>query len=394
MVATAALPELSSADVARLARDRSPAARGDTATRVAQLFAGGGISAQAREIAVDILERLARDIEVQVRRAVSEQLKSCPFLPAAIARTLAHDVESVAVPMIRCSTVLDDAELIAIIRDGNPAKQIAVAERGQVSAVVSKFLVETRRREVVGTLLANHGAEIPEPSYREVLAEHGDDRTIQNLLIDRPTLPMAVTERLIDRVASALRERLIARHGFPPRMVDAVVDQGRERVLAEQAGGLTLPGEMDFLVQRLKARGALSTTFALRALANGDLHLFEASVACHAGVPSENARRLIHDVGPEGFRRLYRQAGLLPELYPAFRSALDIVLEVRRDRAGDWRAQDTKRIVDTVVRSCPQVAPGDLENVLAQVARRSDATDKPAANSTDAPRDAATAAGA
>jgi len=370
MVTTAVQPRLTPDDSARLERDRSPEARAETAVRVAQVFAGGEISAQATEIAVDIIDRLARDIEVQVRRAVSEQLKHCRFLPAAIALTLAHDVESVAVPMIRYSTVLDDAELIAVIRDGNPAKQIAVAERTEVSAAVSKALVETRRREVVGTLLANHGAEIAEQSYLTAIDDHGDDRTIQNLLVDRPSLPIGVTERLIDLVASALRERLIARHGFPPVMVDAIVDQGSERVLAEQAGTLTLPAEMDFLVQRLKARGALSTTFALRALAKGDLHLFEATMACHAGVPTENARRLIRDAGPEGFRRLYRQGGLLPELLPAFRNALDIALEIRRSRPQDWRAQDTKRIVDSLVHSCPQIAPGEVENVLAQVSRR------------------------
>lgn len=370
MATTAATPRLTRQDSARLEHDRSPEARADTATRVAQVFAGEEVSEQAREIALDIIERLARDVEMQVRRAVSEQLKHCPFLPAAIARQLAHDVESVAVPMIRYSTVLDDAELVAIIRDGNPAKQLAVAERATVSPTVSKALVETRRREVVGTLLANHGAEIAEQSYRAVLDDHGDDRTIQNLLVDRPALPIGVTAQLIDRVASALRERLIARHGFPPVMVDAIVDQGRERVLAEQAGSLTLPAEMDFLVQRLKSRGALSTTFALRALANGDLHLFEATMACHAGIPSENARQLIRDGGHSGFRRLYDQAGLLPDLFPAFRAALDIAMEVRRSRPDGWRAQDTKRILETMVRCCPEIAPGDLENVLAQVSRR------------------------
>jgi len=365
MVTTAVLPRLTPYDSARLEHDRSPEARAETAVRVAQVFAEVEISARAKEVAIDIIDRLASDIEVQVRRAASEQVKHCPFLPAAIARTLAHDVESVAVPMIRYSTVLDDAELIAIIRDSSPAKQIAVAERARVSTVVSNALVETRRREVVGTLLANHGADIAEPSYLSVIDDHGNDRTIQNLLVDRPSLPISVTEQLIDRVASALRERLIARHGFPPVMVDAIVDQGRERVLAEQAGALALPAEMDFLVQRLKARGALSTTFALRALANGDLHLFESTMACHAGIPTENARQLIRDAGAVGFCRLYRQAGLLPEMLPAFHSALEIAMEVRRVRPEEWCAQDTKRIVETLVHQCPQIAPGDLENVLA-----------------------------
>lgn len=379
MVATATAPRLTLDDCARLERDRSPKVRAETAVRVARVFAEAEISPHAREIALEIIERLARDIEVQVRRAVSEQLKHCPALPAAITRGLAHDVESVAVPMIRSSTVLDDAELVAIIRDGNPAKQIAVAERVTVSTAVSTALVETRRREVVGTLLANHGAEIAEPAYRAVIADHGDDRTVQNLLVDRPALPIGVTARLIDRVAFALRERLIARHGIPRDVVDNVVDSGREQVLADQAGALTLPAEMDFLVQRLKARGALSTGFALRALAGGDLHLFEATMACHAGIPTENARALIRDTGPEGFRRLYAQAGLPQELYPAFRDALAVALEIRRARPDAWHERDSRRILETLARGSPRIAPGDLETVLAQIARRTDAAQLEAA---------------
>ena len=42
-----------------------------------------------RQIATRILGLMARDIEVRVREAVAQHVKSCPYLPDDLARTLA-----------------------------------------------------------------------------------------------------------------------------------------------------------------------------------------------------------------------------------------------------------------------------------------------------------------
>ena len=123
-------------------------------------FSKGKLTDEERRIAVEILEVLARDVERLVREALSEHLKRCPFLPAGIARTLANDIESVALPIIRYSCVLSDEDLVSIVRAGSSAKQIATAKRETVSAGVADALVDLGNEEVVGTLLGNLGAEL------------------------------------------------------------------------------------------------------------------------------------------------------------------------------------------------------------------------------------------
>ncbi|MHA1599379.1 MAG: DUF2336 domain-containing protein [Alphaproteobacteria bacterium] len=363
-------PHLSFANVTRLRRDPSPSTRAETAAGVAAVFAHGGLTDQERHYAIDIIERFAGDVEDQVREAVSEHVKHCPFLPSGIAVKLAHDVESVALPIIRYSEVLTDDDLIAIVREGCTIKQITVASRAKVATSVAGALVCTGKKNVVGTLLGNQGADIDDAAYIQVATNFAQDHDIHALLIDRPTLPASVSARLITCMSEALRERLVERHGFPPVLADEIVMHGRDRAVTMAIEPNTSRDEVERLLDALRATHGLSPTFLLRALTKGDLAFFESSLATIARLPQESVSHLIRDRGMLGFQSLYTRADLPPQLFAAFRTALDVVLEVRAERPYGWTDQDTKRIVGGLVRSYDDICPGNIENVLSRLARR------------------------
>ena len=126
-LASAGISILSLEGVERLSANPSVQYRIETANRVGAVLADGELGAPAQELAAAILEVLSQDVELKVRQATCEQVLRCPFLPPDIARRLAQDVESVAVPIIRCSTALSDADLIALITDRNTLAQVSVA---------------------------------------------------------------------------------------------------------------------------------------------------------------------------------------------------------------------------------------------------------------------------
>ncbi|MEE8517412.1 MAG: hypothetical protein V3T02_12295, partial [Alphaproteobacteria bacterium] len=92
---------LSQADVVRLMKDRSPVVRAETAARVAHNFDINKktLSNAERQLALDIFRLMVRDAEIQVRQALSDNLKKCPEVPHDIALELARDVDEVALPM-------------------------------------------------------------------------------------------------------------------------------------------------------------------------------------------------------------------------------------------------------------------------------------------------------
>ncbi len=84
------------------------------------------------------------------------------------------------------------------------------------------------------------------------------------------------------------------------------------------------------LARRLHATGRLTPTLLMRALCKGDARFFEAGMAVRAGIAAASAVTLIADRGPLGFKALYDKGRLAPELFQAFRAALNIVADVKR----------------------------------------------------------------
>jgi len=342
-------------------------ARTAAATHVGTLLSSAQLSSGERAAALSILEKLVKDVEQEVRSALAAHVKNCAVLPPSIARDISEDVDAVAVPFIECSPVLSDADLVAVIELGNTRKQVAVAHRETVSERVSDALVATRSGDVVTALLANLQAAVSEPAYHEIVEHFGADKSVQGLMVERPLLPMTVIERLIQSVSTSLRERLVKKHALPGELADELVGQAGERAFMRDVASLPRGFDPEALVQRLHANGRLTPTLLMRALCLGDTRFFEAGMAVRAGIPAGNAIMLIGDRGPLGFKALYDKARLPPELFRAFRAALDVIAEVRRSGRESWDVGCVRLIIDGIIKEYDEACPDSLEYLLSQI---------------------------
>ncbi|MEK9752285.1 MAG: DUF2336 domain-containing protein [Rhodospirillaceae bacterium] len=210
---------LTARDVERLLADPSAQSRAEAAVKIGVSF-GPALGEAERGIAEEIFRIMIKDAEVRVREALADTLKENPSIPHDVAVALASDVDPVALPLIRSSEVLSDDDLIAIIAADSETKQIAVGQRPHVSERISKALVETERESVVGTLVANDGAEISRETFDKVIDSLGEAESVQEALVRRRRMPVAIAERLLTLVSASLREELIARHEMPGGMAD------------------------------------------------------------------------------------------------------------------------------------------------------------------------------
>ncbi len=151
---------LSVEDVKRLARDNSAHNRESALTKIGQLVAEGRLSQAEARIAEDVVTRMADDAEVLVRRALARQLALYPLLPTEMAEKLARDVDEVSVPVLQHWPHLSDDLLVSVIEEQVESKQVAIAQREEVSERVSGALIDTGNSTVVGVLLENEGARI------------------------------------------------------------------------------------------------------------------------------------------------------------------------------------------------------------------------------------------
>ena len=177
--------KLSSTDVQRLMSNPSADIRVETAEKIAGEFNARSLNESERHIAEDIFRHLIKDAEVRVREALSAQLKSCPDVPHDVAATLAKDVDSVALPILRFSEVLSDDDLIEILQNQEPEKQIAIAQRRSLSTAVSGAVIDTNNDTAVARLVANEGAALDGEAFERLMDQYGDDEAVAGVITRR-----------------------------------------------------------------------------------------------------------------------------------------------------------------------------------------------------------------
>jgi hypothetical protein len=354
---------LSQADVAKLLAEPSPKVRSELASKLAIELNNPKLSDTELKLAQDIVRVMAKDVEVMVRQSLAESLRKAPRLPHDVALKLAQDIESVALPILENSSVLTDDDLSDIVKNGNESKQEAIAARQNVSEKVSEALISTAGEKVVATLMGNTGAQITDHSLNKAVDRFAASEEIKEKIVKRPTLPVAVTERLVAMVSDNLQKYLVANHEMSPTMAANLVLQTRERAVIGLSSHSS-EQELEKLVQQMYRNKRLTPSIILRALCMGDMPFFEMSMAVLANVPVVNARILIHDAGRLGLKSLYSKTTLPQRFLPAVRVAIDVVHETEMDGGDHDRERYQARVIERVLTQFEDFGAEDLDYLL------------------------------
>jgi uncharacterized protein (DUF2336 family) len=364
--------KLSKSDVERLLTDPSADARAEAAAKIATHYhAEAEFGEEEKKLAEEIFSLMCKDAEERVRMALADNLKDCAFLPNEIARSLADDVVSVSDPILKYSSVLTDADLIEIVASQGEEKQKAIAARATVSADVSDALIETQNEAVVGTLVANDGAEISPNSMQRVLSDFAESELIKSSMVGRSSLPMEVSERLVNMVSEKLQQELLARHDLSSDQISDLILQSREKVTLGLVNDDNKKQDSRRLIVHLYQNNRLTPTIMLRALCMGDMEFFEGSVAVRSRVPLTNTREMIHAGDRSQVASILDKAELPKPLQPAFTAAIEVADDTDYDGGADDQERFRRRMIERIITNFedPDAAMGDdnIEYLLAQL---------------------------
>src|SRR4051812_31134761 len=184
---------LTQGDVSRLLAEPSPDVRAEIAEKVSLTLAEGNIAPEEIALAQDVVRILARDVEVRVRASVAQNLRHARTLPRDVALKLAHDIDTVALPILTESLVLTEQDLQQIILLGSGAKQQAIAGRPDLTEALSHTLITEGAPPAVATLMANSKASIAERSLNHAVTRFAGDDRVTTAMVYRQSLPLAVS---------------------------------------------------------------------------------------------------------------------------------------------------------------------------------------------------------
>ena len=288
-------------DVARSGRREDRSALAEAIGELC-LKTGRNLSNKEKALAYDIISALIRDVESQVRAALSHQLADQKDAPHSLIVTLANDIIEVARPVIMRSVVLQDNDLIDMIVSKAESHQVAVAQRESLPQNVTESLVRTENSSVIAAALSNTGAQFSERVLEDVVGLSREHEGLQGLLIQRQELSTAQARKMYEFVGQAMRkgleEKIVASGSDVEMDIEQVVDQAIAEAL-EQEDFLSHLDQPDGHNETAGSRLRPHPRQLVGALQQNDLFRFEELFQELTDLTEQGATRVLYDSGPE-----------------------------------------------------------------------------------------------
>ncbi len=280
---------LSAQHLVTLARDASPPARSALVEAVTDLPGSGDetTTQREREIMFDILRRLVHDTEMAVRRTISTRLAQMPDAPRDLVRLLANDKIEIAYPILTTSRVLEDEDLVDIVKYRTFEHQLAVSIRSNLSESVSDSLVEAGNKNVIKCLLQNSTAKISRTTMEYLVEQSEREDIFREPLVHRRDLDKDLAERLFGWVSDSLRQIIIKDWKLDEKTVTQLLATSSATQWPSQEARTRLPSKSD--------QGLLSQQAMLRVLKNADIALFMSMFARKTGLQENFIKRIFYD---------------------------------------------------------------------------------------------------
>lgn len=293
MVLTADISEQHLID---LARRRTREARTELFENMADLFMSdaGRLTDRERALINGILNKLLGSVEHEVRQSLAEQLRDDPAAPPELIALLANDDIDIARPVLRESPVLQDKDLIAVIKERGREHWLAISARRSLSSSVSDALVDTGDGDVIEGLLRNADAELSHHAMEYLVIEAQRTDKFHEPLLRRAELPPDLAYKLYWFVSAALRRFIVKHFKIAETTVDDLIESSTRGLFADPGDkDPAIAGVSENLAARLEATGHVSPRVLINLLRNGHVPAFVSTYARYASVTPPLVRRIL-----------------------------------------------------------------------------------------------------
>lgn len=284
-----------------LTTDERPMARLELTSAVAELLAME-LSPREAELIADVLIGLMRQAELDLRKALAEQLSSMENVPLRLVLQMANDDIDVAGSILSKSVVLSDLDLIYIIKAKTEEYWQAIAKRPAMSDQIINILVDTKEGKTVETLVSNTNITLTEYGV-DVAADMGcKNEAIAKPLLQREEVSADIAKRLYAHVGQALKEHITQQYnleigGSIANLVDEVIIEFQDA--ADGSEHLPTPA-MLLDANRYKQKGLLSVKLILGTLRRGQIQSFIAQFSRLTGMSPETVLDILQQPSGQG----------------------------------------------------------------------------------------------
>jgi uncharacterized protein (DUF2336 family) len=257
----------------------------------------------------DVLSRLIEEIETKARTELADRLAPVGNAPVKVVRRLATDDEiSVAGPLLRQSSRLNDSDLIGIAQSKSQAHLLAISSRTGIAGPVTDVLVRRGDREVARNLALNRTAQLSDVSFAALVGQAHADVVLAEGVGLRPDIPPRLFRELLLKATDVVQQRLLA-------SADAATQAEIRRVLAKvsgEVGSKSRPRDYTAarrVVAELRQQGRLNEPQVVEFAKSSRYEETVASIELLCKIPIDVVDRLMGGDRPDPILILCKAAG-------------------------------------------------------------------------------------
>ncbi len=269
---------------------------------------------------------------------------------------LANDDVEVAYPILAYNKVLQDADLIEVIRHRTLEHQLAIAIREDVSEAVSDALVQTGKERVVRTLLENHNAAISSSTMEYLVEQSRRIDSFHEPILNRGDLDPSLTQRMFMWVSAALRQYILDTYEMDPDLVDDMLEKAALESIGAQSQPRGSASKAQELVARLADDDAVTPELLVTLLQDGEIPLFMTMFQRLTGLRERLVKRLVFEPGGEGLAIACKSAGLGKAIFSS------VFTPTRKARPGADKA--TRRDIRQVLNLYDHMTEDSAQHVV------------------------------
>lgn len=351
-------------DFVTLSQSRDSEARGQAAHLAAMAYIGHHGPADEHAALYAALIGFLDDPSVRVRGALAYGLLHAGDAPRPIILALLQDSPVIARAVAQYSPALVDADLMALVRAGEPTMLLALAMRENLSARIAEALLEVGHRTLSLKLLGRPDIRFS-PSALVGLAGGAGlaDAEIRGALLARSDLPAEGRFLLVQAVASALRDLRIVKGAIAPQRLDRLLRDATDTALTGIGEEEAVAGRAPY-ASELVERDQVSSRVLLHAIVQGHVLFFADCVAELGETPREKVFTLLESGSRAALNALFSRCGLTE---PVRNLLARLIFHARvADLADDLAARHfvVTALTEELIADHQGVIPTDLEEAF------------------------------
>ena len=297
-------------DFVTLSQSRDSEERGQAAHLAAMAYLSHHGPADEHAALYAALIGFLDDPSVRVRGALAYGLLHAMEAPRPILLALLQDSPVIARAVAQYSPALVDADLMVLIKGGDPSMLLATAMRERLSARVAEALLDRGDRILALKLLSRDDAPFGERVLIELAGGAGvADAEIRGALLARDDLPAEARLILVQAIADALRATRIIKGSVAPQRLERLLRDATDTALTAIGEREAAAGRVPYTAE-LVEREQISTRVMLHAIVQGHVLFFADCVAELGETPREKVFTLLESGSRAALNALFTRCGL------------------------------------------------------------------------------------